>query len=63
MLYINLNWDRLTSNSCKCSYKFSIFRDTSYVASVAAKRHFGSRGLTLFIYTAVVQCITQVVMT
>ena len=34
MLYINLDWDWLTSNSCKCSCKFSIFRDILYVASV-----------------------------
>ena len=40
MLHINLDWDWLTFNSCKCSckfYKFPIFRDTSYVASVTEK--------------------------
>ena len=38
MLYINLDWDWLTSKSCKCSCKFYIFTDTyNYVASVAEK--------------------------
>ena len=40
MFYINSDWDWLTSNSCIVlvnSTKFTIFRDTLYVASVAEK--------------------------
>ena len=36
MFYINLDWDWLTSNSCKL-YRIHHFRDTLYVASVAEK--------------------------
>ena len=54
MLYINLDLDWLTSNSCKCSCKFyKILFHSRKVAPVDKNygSHFGSRGLKLFAYT------------
>ena len=66
MLYINLDWDWLAFNSCKCSCKFYKIHHLwrHFICGFRSRKvapvdknygsHFGSRGLKLFAYTATV---------